>query len=548
MEDSRAKQYIKMYEREDAEDMNFKSNLWQPISDLILPRMNQILQKSSPGKNDQEEIFNTVGQLAAEDMASGLAGMIVPNGEVFYAVDVPNSNQLSDRSRRYLGFLTERSHEILFESNFVSQFNEALLSFCIFGPCNLFSEFDIEENTLNYLSFDIGTYTIVRDSRLRVSCVLVKWKIRAREAVKLFGNKAGNKVHEASSKPDTMDKTFEYLHIVEPRKSYNPKMSGLAMNMPYRSVWVAVEDIIISKEGGYQSNPYAIANWRKSHKDKWGRGRGCVALPACRQIQQMEVDLTECGNKYNNPPLEVSESFDGTVKTYPGAQNRVSEMSSIRALTDQVKGSYPVSREEIDRKAEEIKDIFLGKVFRQFLDLEGDRRTTVEIRERKNQALRIVGAPIMNLYGDLLSPTLSRSILLMIRHGKIIFEGSPNPPDELGGKSFNFEFMGELALALRDQKARGFSELTAFLGGMSQQFPEQHVEDYISFNRSIPRMAKAFGAGVDDIATQEEVAQKAEIRAQKEQAMMEAQAAMGAAEAYKNTTKAPEDGSPAGQM
>ena len=173
IEDSKAKHYIKLYERESEKDNNFKTNLWQPTADLILPRMNQITTKTQQGSNKEEEIFNTTGMLAAEDMTSGLSGMMIPQGQLFYKVDVPDAHGMQDKTLQYLDFLTERSHELLFDTNFVTQFNEALLSMIVFGPCNLFSEFDINDNNMNYLNFDVGTYTIVRDSRMRVVAVMV---------------------------------------------------------------------------------------------------------------------------------------------------------------------------------------------------------------------------------------------------------------------------------------------------------------------------------------------------------------------------------------
>lgn len=539
--------YIKMYEREDAADMPFKSGLWQPAADLILPRMNKISGSRSPGHLSENEIFNSTAMLAAEDMASGLSGMMIPHGQTFFAVRVGNQEQTANsRVGRYLAFLTERAHELIFESNFISQFNEALLSFCVFGPCNLFSEFDIEANSLHYLSFDIGTYTVVRDSRLRIMAIMVKWKIPACEAVRLFGvDNAGQQVVRAAQTPETEFQEFEYLHVVEPRSRYNPHVPQMYLNMPYKSLWIAMKDMQVSKEGGYLSNPYAISNWRKSQTEKWGRGRGIMALPAVRQLEQMEIDLTECGNKWNNPPLEVLESFDGNVRVTPGAENRVTEMNSIRAIVGEAKGSFPITREMVQRKEEEIKEIFLGKVFRQFIDMEGDRRTTVEIRERKNQALRIIGAPILNAYNEILTPTISRSILLLIRHGKIVFEGNPNPPDELSGVNFGIEYLGELALALRDQQARGFVQWAGFLGQMGQAFPDSHIEDYIALERAVPRMGTAFGIGSQDIATEEEVEQKKQARQQMLQLQQTAEMANAAGGVYKNLTASPQPDSAA---
>lgn len=543
MAERTALQYVKLFERESNTDQNFKTNLWQPAADLIHPRMNQITKLTEQGSNKTEDIFNTKGMTSAEDASSGLSGMMIPNGQEFFSVKVPEKSRANNRITRYLSFLSQRSHELIFASNYISEFNEALLSMIVFGPCNLYSEYLLEEDSLNYQNYDIGSYTVCLDSRQKLVAIIVKWQIPANEAVKTFKDRAGKLVTAAASKVDTENERFDFIHIVEPREKYNTQYASLSGQMPFSSVWVNIKDIVISKEAGFLHNPYHHANWRKAQTEKWGRGRGTMALPAVRQLQQMELDLTECGNKHNNPALEVLESFDGTVDVRPGAQNRSTEQNSIRRMN--AEGNFPISKDQIERKELEVEDMFMMKIFRQFLDLSGDRRTTTEIQERKNQALRLVGAPIMNVYNQLIAPSINRSILLLIRNGKIIFEGSPNPPDELSGSDFGLEFQGELALALRDQQSRGFMNFAGFLGEMNATFPNEYVGDYISLQRSIPRMGRSFGVNIDDLSTDDEIQEKRAVRAAKIEEQKQMQLTQMAAAGYKDTTKAPEQGSAA---
>lgn len=543
MPDTIAQRYIKIYERECSKDQNFKTNLWQPTADLIHPRMNQITKLTEPGQNKTEDIFNTTGMLAAEDAASALTQMMIPPGQEFFSVSIEGKSNLSSKGKRYLDFLSQRSHELIFASNYIPQYNEAIQSFLVFGPCNLFTEWDVSENAINYLNFDVGTYTIVRNSRGKIVAVMVMWRIMAAEAAEVFGDMAGTNVTAASASDVKKYETFEYLHVVEPRDSFNPELNRMALHMPWRSLWINIKDKVISKEGGYLHNPYSISGWRRAQSEKWARGRGTMALPAVRQIQQMEIDVTESGNKHVNPPMEVLDSFDGNVDVRPGAENRVQEKNTINRLG--VEGNFPYGIDQLERKGDEIKDIFLMKIFRQFIELTGDRRTTQEIIERKNQAIRLVGAPIMNAYSDLMTPSITRSILLFIRHGKIIFEGSPNPPAELAGLKWGLEFQGELALAMRDHQSRGFMQWSNFLGNIGSVFPNEHIEDYIAFDRAIPRIGRSFGVNVEDSATEEEVQAKKEKRANQQAQIQQMQAVAASADAYKNTTKKPEDGSAA---
>jgi hypothetical protein len=312
------------------------------------------------------------------------------------------------------------------------------------------------------------------------------------------------------------------------------------MTMPIESIYVNVKEKIITAEGGYDEMPYAVARWMKSSSEKYGRGQGTAVLSAVKELQQMHKDFVECGNKWNNPPLEVLDTFEGQVRVTPGAENYVRELNSIKAIQRDAMGNFPITKDMLEFQQDIIHKAFFKDIFVQLGQLKGDRRTTVEIDARIKEGLRRLVSPVSRMEHELFTPNITRSVLLLIRNGRI-----PYPPAELQGESFGIEYVGELALALRDYQARAFMQYAAFIAEMETVFPG--VKDNINSDKAARRMGRAFGVNEEDLATEEERDASRQERLQKEQAMMQLEMAGAAAEGYQKTSKKAEEGSPASE-
>jgi hypothetical protein len=98
----------------------------------------------------------------------------------------------------------------------------------------------------------------------------------------------------------------------------------------------------------------------------------------------MMGDFIELGNKWVNPPREVLESFEGDVDVTPNANNWVQEIGSIKAIDDGLRGNFPIGKDILEMQRQLVKDAFFSNAFAPLTDLTGDRRTTLEIRQRRS--------------------------------------------------------------------------------------------------------------------------------------------------------------------
>jgi hypothetical protein len=495
MSDKRAKEIIELQEREEKKQSNFR-NLWQNTADLMFTREDQIVDKNTPGEEKTIKIYDTTAPMASTEMASGLSVNLVPPGQRFFALKAMDRevNEL-ESVKMYLSLASEIAHDEIFSSNFMLQLNETLKSLVVFGTGNLFSEY---VDGLNFKDFDIGSYQIMENAEGRVDTMILKYPFTARQMVQEFGeDKVPEDVLKAYKNAQDKEKEFTIVHVTRPRTDRNPMMEDF-LNMPFESIYVCKELVKEIDEGGFEEFPFHVPRWAKSSREKNGRGVGTEILPQVRVLNRMVEDLIEMANKWANPPLEILESFEGEVSVIPGATNFVVERDTIKSINPSAMGSFPVSKDIVEMQREIVKKAFFNDVFVQLTDLKGDRRTTLEISERIREGLQRLGPPIGRIYAELFSPMIVRIVKQLIRYGKI-----QRPPAELQGAAFGIEYVGALALALKNQQIRGFQQWLTVIAEMEEVFPGS--KDNVNADEAIRDMAQSFGVKPEHIMPKQKI-------------------------------------------
>jgi hypothetical protein len=192
----------------------------------------------------------------------------------------------------------------------------------------------------------------------------------------------------------------------------------------------------------------------------------------------------------------------------------------------------------LEMKQQITKDAYFASAFAPISGLTGDRRGTLEIRQRVLESFKKIGSPIGRIQSELFTPNIERVVKLLERNGKI-----PPPPPELQGEDFKVEYVGALSLALQSGEVEASQQWIGIVGEM--EAIEPGVKDNINFDNAARRMGRTFGVNEEDIASEEERDEKREIRAQqlRDQKLMEA--AQVAGQANQGLAVAPQEGSPA---
>ncbi len=541
---TKAEQVIDLRNRELALQANIRS-LWQQTANKLYPYV-QIDSTFEPGSIRTTEIYDQTPMLDSEDMVSGLKQILIPSGQPFFAIKIGTNNEINDTIQRYTSMLTEVSHEKIYKSNFITEFDEVLRSLIIFGPASIFSEWSPKIG-LNYKSCVLGSFQYLENSKKLVDGIVLTIEYTPRQAIEEFGEDNVSKKEDgtitdlmkAFNDPKKSNELFSFIYLTRPREIINPNLSQRFFgNMPWESVVVNEKEKLIVAESGFPEFPYHSARWKRPANEKHGRGIGTEILPQIKVLDRTMRNWIDVGNMAANPPREVLYSVNGPVRVTPGANNVVQEMGSIKALDSGLHGNFPITDESLNRQEDLIHRAFFKDAFSPLENLTGDRRTTLEIRERIKQTWHKIGPPVARVWYELLEKCMTRSILLLIRNGEV-----EPPPVELQGVNFGLEFVGPFALELRSQQAKAFREWVSFVGEMESVFPG--AVDNVDADDAVMRMGRTFGVNAEDMASEEERDEKRRIRQaalERQQALEEAQMA---GQAYPGTTKAPESGSPA---
>lgn len=542
MLDKLAEEVINEWNRED-NDASTMLSLYQQVANHFFQRENAITTTRTPGEDKSLPVIDPTGKLDLQDMAAGMSAVILPPGQYFCRLSASEERLAqSEIVRSYLAYATQVLHTEIYKSNFVLQFNEFLQSLIGFGTGCLYSVFDTDEWKLRFKDWDIANYRFGVDGQDRPNKCLIQWTYTAQQAYDLFGNAAGEKVVKFATdadNPKQADEKFVFLYRVRPRKHRN---TGLRdnLNFPFDEVVVNKTEKVTVRESGYEQFPYHICRWLLSSQARYGFGQGTVALSADKELQQQRRALILNADLANNPPRQTLHSFEGTPKVYPGANNTVMEMDSIRALDGRLNGNFPITKDTVEMTQEIIHRCFYVKVFAPLDHLPGDRRTTVEIIERVKAGYMRLVQPTMRLYNECLTPLVERCVLQLLKYRVL-----EPPPPEL--RSFKVDYLGRLALALQEQQADALMRYSQFSLQMEQIMPG-FTEETISRRRAGRRMATTMGVNENDLTTDEERQEILDARQQREQQMMQMQMAEIAAKGYKNASGAAEPGSPAEAM
>jgi hypothetical protein len=511
--------------------------LWQDTSNFVYPYV-QITSEFTPGSRRTQDIYDLTPMLDSEDMVANLKHILFPAGQVFFSIKVGNKVSLPDHIQRYISMLTEVAHDQIFNSNFITELDEVLRSLIHFGPASIFSEWT-PKTGLNYRNAVIGTYQLIENSKKLVDGIIITIKYTPQQAIDEFGDEAGPDIIKAAADPKKVNTKFEFIYIIKPRDNINKAISQrINTNMPWEEQVINVKEKLEVFSGGYPQFPYHTARWKRPADEKDGRGISTELLPQIKVLNRMNRDFNEVGNKWANPARETLSSFDGPYRTYPGANNVVRDLPSSRAIDQGLNGNFNITEKSLERQTGIIDRAYFKNAFNPIEDLTGDRRTTLEIRERVRGTWPKIGTPISRIWYEQIAPLVERSILLLIQNGVV-----ERPPAELDGANFGLDFVGPFALELRSQQSKAFQEWALVVGELESQFPG--ATDNVDSDDAIMRLGNTLGVNVEDMASEEQRTEKREARALRQKQALELEMAKVAGPAYQSATKAPEPGSPA---
>jgi len=477
---------------------------WQTISSYFYPNQSDInTTKTENIASWTQNIYDTTGVQSAQTLAAGMFNWWTPPNQNWAEFSPPeelkseNSEDESseDEAEEWLGEGSDDAMRELGRSNFYSVKGESDNAFAVFATdVIIFDESDTGTELFNFVPCKIRTYTIEENYQGVVDTLRRELEMTFRQIKQKFAKNSDvipEKMAEQAKKDPK--RKFKLLHCIFPREDSDrlPKAKD-GPNLPFASVYIAIEFQDVIRVSGYHENPILCRRFAKWGTGAvWGYGPAYLALPDARQINYVQQYLDALAEKLCYPPMLIPDSLDGDVDVRAGGST-IFDSSNPNGKPEEwaTAADYKMGYEMQQQKRQQIRDAFFVDAFKLLNSqplLDKDM-TAYEISQRLAEQLQSIAPAFTRHITEFINPLMQRVFGIMFRAGKL-----KDPPQSLLQDQGN----GKAALvqpeivvtsrfndALRALKNKGAEQLMAFLLPQLQFKPENaDIVDWDKFNR-----------------------------------------------------------------
>lgn len=496
---------------------------WQEISDLMMPFRGDITTTKSTGSRRVSPVFDSTAMQAADTFVNFIKGAVIPGNLDWLKLEAsaPFTDDL--KVQEALDLSSTKILEALSGSNFYMQATAFLRDFAVLGNGTMFvnerpPKLNRSGSTFGGLSFEavpVSRMWWSTGAEQAPTIMARVFELPALDAFKFFGGKPGAACLEMLER-DRMG-TVEYFHFCYENEDKIPGGISSAMEKPWVSQFLSLgarPEII--REGGFEFCPYIISRWMVVDGETYGRGRGHLARPDTKGVNELRRQILIAAGKDLNPPLMVEHdtmvtldfSPNGIMVTRPPIKMNPTYLKSDSRY-EVADGIARLDRDQIGRA-------FMSEVFD---EPETQPRSAEESRLRQSRMLQKMASPAEVMSHEFLTPLIDAVVELMSRNGAL-----PELQEIVeGGVDVNVHYQSPVFTA---QKASGGSKVQAFLERRLMLFQATQDPawlDDIDYDAITSYDARTADVPAEIFRTQEEVAMRREARAQAQaqQMMME---------------------------
>lgn len=249
---------------------------WQQLAEVIRPIRADFSATPSPGAKRTGMLYDATAPLAAENLASGLWGMITNAANRWFDLK-PQDPDLEDLEpvRAWLDVAAARMRAIFSAhgGQFYTRVFELYADLGTFGTAVFYSEEDVGTGHIRFATVPLASAYIAEDAMGRIDTVFREITMTARQAAQRFGkDRCGVKVARVLDREP--DRTFPFLHAVYPNEDFIPGRLG-ERGKAIASVYLSVEDRHVCRQSGFSEMPFQVPRWATA------AGRSMAGPPPC---------------------------------------------------------------------------------------------------------------------------------------------------------------------------------------------------------------------------------------------------------------------------
>ncbi|MGJ7249168.1 portal protein [Morganella morganii] len=537
MSDSLKQQLNKQLSQLKAERLSFEPH-WRELSDFTRPRSTRFTASEvNRGDRRNSKIIDPAAVMAARTLSSGMMSGITSPARPWFRLATPDRDLMDyGPVKLWLETVEQRMNEVFNRSNLYQSLPLMYEDLGTFATGAMAVVAD-PQRVIRTVPFPTGSFYIANGADLSVDTAVRELSMTVRQAVTEFGTDAVSDTVKSQWNSGQYGQWVNVVHAVYPNLD---RQTGKleAKHKAYKSVYYEANstDDKLLRESGYDEFPIMAPRWEVNGEDVYGSScPGMVALGSVKALQLLQRRKAQMIDKITNPPLQAPASIKSQrISTIPGGINYL----PMADVNNQIKPLFQIPANGTNGLLEDIQDTrqiidhaYFVDLFRMMQTVNTRSMPVEAVAEMREEKLLMLGPVLQRLDSELLDKLINRTFSVMAENNLL-----PVPPDEMQGMQLKVEYISVMAQA---QKAIGVSSIERFIGftsGIGQFKPD--ALDKINVDETIDAYAASIGVPPSVVATNEQVAQIRENRAQQQamaQQMQMAQAAVGGAQALGNT-------------
>ncbi len=499
---------------------------YKSLARFISPRRGRFErnQRNKGGRHFWNNIINSQATWALRVATAGMFNGIMSPSRPWLMLETNDPDLLKFQPvKEWFHILQQQMQRIFNSGNLYNMAPVMLREQLLFGT-GCMSDVDDDQHLSRFYTHTVGSYFLAQNDRFVVDTVAREFERTVAQIVSQFSTRGrvNPNISQAVRDPwdrGNYDQWYPMVQFVEPNPSF--VTGSLRQNRRrFRSVHYEPgnfdKDAFLADKG-FNDFPFYCPRWDVTNEDTYGTDcPGMTALGDVRQLQLQEKRKAQGLDKMVSPSLhgpavlrnQVVKDLPGGGTFYdaPGQNNVLKPIHEVR---------LPIGElvKDMDRVEGRISRDFYVPLFRAISDMEGVQpRNQLELTQRNQERLLELGPTLERQFGEWLDPMVARTFNKMMRVPGLV---AP-PPQVLQGRPLRPRYVSTLAMAQQAISTGNIDRVVAFAGGMAAAgWPEalekinplQTVDEYSTLIGAPPRM----------IRSDDEVAERAAVRAQQEQ-------------------------------
>jgi len=513
--------------------------LWDEIGFLTNARyFNRSKGSKTHGMVPHSEIYDTTLRTKSRMQANGITSMLFPRDRDWLTLNPPRQFRENNQAKKIYREAAEELTFRLRQSNFHHQNHGVILHRSQLGTGTMRMETivdDYGDRVFNFHRYEPLTYLIDHDSRSRVQTFGCEYNWSAFQAAQEWGienlSAKGQKQAKDTNQRGNLNK---YMMLIERRPDWERKEGKGNKAMRYR-VMVVEEDKHVILDSGNDVFQI-IASRYETGDSPWGYSPAWEILPDAYKANFAAKFMMVMGERAAVPPVMAPASMkEEGIGLNGGEVTYVSDTNPNlwpKELASQ--SNYAVGMDVWKQLQDSIDEAFHGNLFNMF-SRQPRERTATEINAMQGELNAQLDPTVTALTQDHTEPVVQWAFHEMLESGQ--FEMPDEYINPNTQKAYLPGFAYDNAITMNHERGKAIEAMGIIDAMVGLQQLGADV-DVVNLKDAAMRIWRAHGQDEDELYSEEEFLQRAEEKAQAQQAAQQMEMLQQGAGAAKDAAAA----------